>query len=415
VEALVDLLDVLAARTDRMRTSEIRDLLKMISKDVISFAGGLPDPRTFPTSEELKEIFEFINSVRDKAFQYGVTEGLPELKEELSRYLLRIGIKAGPDEIIITSGSQQGVDMLGRIFINQRDIVVVEIPTYLAAIQAFNMYKPNYLGIPMDEDGMIIEQLEYELNNLLIKDKKPKFLYTIPTCQNPTGISMSLERRKRLLELASEYDFFIVEDDPYGHIVFDANELKRLKAMDKEGRVIYASTFSKVFSPGLRIGFVVADMEVTKYLVLSKQALDLCSPNLTQFITYYALKNGLIDRNIPKIRKIYKSKRDAMLNAMEEYMPNGVKWTKPVGGMFIFTWLPEYINTKMLLYKVLNEYKVAYVPGRSFHVDGSGWNTMRLSYSYPPEDMIIEGIRRLSEAVTWAIKKFQKYNIKQID
>lgn len=412
---MVELLDVLAARTDRMRTSEIRDLLKMITKDVISFAGGLPDPRTFPSEEDLKDIFDFINSVKDKAFQYGVTEGLPELKEELTKYLGKIGIKADTEEIIITNGSQQGVDMLGRVFINQRDIIAVEIPTYLAAIQAFNMYRPNYLGIQMDRDGLIIDHLEYELSNLEKKGKKPKFLYTIPTCQNPTGISMSMERRKRLLELASAYDFFIVEDDPYGHIVFNETELKRLKAMDKDGRVIYVSTFSKIFSPGLRIGYVVADREVTKYLTLSKQALDLCSPNLTQYILYYALNKGMIDKNIPRITELYRGKCRAMLKALNEYMPEGVRWTEPVGGMFVFTWLPEYINTKMLLHKVLNDHKVAYVPGRSFHVDGSGWNTMRLSFSYPSEEMIIEGIRRLSEAVRWAIRKFHKYNIEQLE
>ena len=405
---LVRLIELLAARTDRMRTSEIRDLLRVITEDVISFAGGLPDPSTFPTDEELHEIFEFIKSIKHKAFQYGLTEGLPELKEELVKFLKLQGIEAEPTDIIITSGSQQAIEISARLFINQKDVVIVELPTYLAAIQAFNMYRPSYLGIPMDEYGMKTEVLEDELKRLISLGRKPKLIYVIPTCQNPTGLSMSMDRRRHLLELASTYDLFIIEDDPYGYIIFEDVELKRLKAMDVEGRVIYISTFSKIFAPGIRLGWAVADREVTRYMVLAKQALDICPPNLSQYIAYYALKAGFITKRIPMIRRLYKEKRDAMLKALEEYMPDTIMWTKPIGGMFTFMWLPEFINTKMLLHSVIKKYKVAYVPGRSFFVDGSGWNTIRLSYSYPPVEKIYEGINRLSKAIKEVILRKER-------
>lgn len=397
-------IELLATRTDRMRTSEIRDLLKAITKDVISFAGGMPDPQTFPNDDELKMIFEFISQVRNKAFQYGLTEGLPELKEALSKFMRSINIKCLPEEIIITNGSQQAIDIIGRIFINQRDVVAVELPTYLAAIQAFNIYRPHYLGIPMDHNGMITEILEDELKNQIRLGHKPKLIYTIPTCQNPTGISMSLDRRKHLLELASQYDLYIIEDDPYGHIIFDDDvTVRRLKSMDSEGRVLYISTFSKIFSPGIRLGWIIADREVIKFMVLAKQALDLCSPYLTQYIAYFALEYKLIQNKIPFLKKLYKKKRDAMIKSLDLYMPTEATWTRPIGGMFVFVWLPEYINTKILLYNVLTKYKVAYVPGRSFFVDGSGWNTMRLSFSYPPVNKIEEGIKRLATAIKEAI------------
>lgn len=410
---MVGLIELLAARVDRLRTSEIRDLLKYVTKDVISFAGGLPDPKTFPSDEELAEIFEYLKTVKASAFQYGLTEGLPILKEELSKFMVSIGIKSTPNEILVTHGSQQSLDIIGRLFINQRDIILVELPTYLAAIQAFSMYRPNFVGIPMDEHGMKTDILEDELKKLVSMGRKPKLIYTIPTCQNPTGISMSVDRRKHLLELATRFDLYIVEDDPYGYIIFEGPSLTRLKSMDVEGRVIYVSTFSKIFSPGVRLGWVVADEEVIKYMILAKQALDLCTSNLTQYIAYYTLNSGMIAKRIPKIIKIYKEKRDTMLKTLEENMPDGVIWTRPIGGMFIFAWLPEFINTKILLYNVINKYKVAYVPGRSFFVDGSGWNTIRLSYSYPPPKLIIEGIIRLSKAINDVIIE-RKEELKQV-
>jgi len=409
------LIESLAARTDRMRSSEIRDILKSITEDVITFAGGMPDPNTFPSDEELNEIFEFIRSVKSKAFQYGITEGLPELREALAKFMSKFGIKASWEEIIVTSGSQQAIEITGRIFIDQRNIIVVELPTYLAAVQAYNIYKPIYVGVPMDDEGMKTDILEEELKRQINLGRKPKLIYTIPTCQNPTGISMSMDRRKHLLEIASKYDLYIVEDDPYGYITFTDKEYRRLKAMDSEGRVIYISTFSKIFAPGIRVGWAVAAKEVIKYMGLAKQALDICGAYLSHYIAYYAINSGMIERRIPMIKRTYKEKRDVMLKALEDYMPPNIEWTRPIGGMFIFLWLPEFINTKTLLFRTLYHYKVAYVPGRSFFVDGSGWNTIRLSFSYPPKDKITEGIRRLSlaikEAMAIGMKKFKSYKL----
>ena len=402
---MVKILDFLAARTDRLRVSEVRDLLRWITEDVISFGGGLPDPSTFPTEEEIREIFEFIQSVKSKAFQYGLTEGLLELREEIVRFSRNIGVKTDVNRILITTGSQQALEILARIFINQRDVIVVELPTYVAAIQAFSLYRPHYIGIPMDYDGLRTDLLEEELKNLKKKGIRPKFLYTIPTCQNPAGLSMSNERRKHLLELASQYDFFIVEDDPYSYILFEPIQFKRLKAMDSEGRVIYVSTFSKIFAPGLRVGWVIANEDIIKYMGLAKQGMDLCTSPFAQYVVLYALKSGIIEKRLPIISRLYKRKRDLMLEELENHLSDYAEWTKPVGGMFIFMWLPKQVDTKRMLLKAIKKYKIAYVPGRSFFVDGSGWNTMRLNFTYPSEEQIREGVKRLTMAIKDELKE----------
>jgi len=402
---LVEILDFLAARTDRLRVSEVRDLLRWITADVISFGGGLPDPTTFPTDKEIQGIFEFVQSVRSKAFQYGLTEGVPELREEIVNFSKKNGIRADIDQVLITTGSQQALEILARIFINQRDVIVVELPTYVAAIQAFSLYRPNYIGIPMDEDGLRTDLLEEELKNLKKKGIQPKFLYTIPTCQNPAGLSMSIDRRRHLLELASQFDFFIVEDDPYSHILFEPIQFKRLKTMDHEGRVIYISTFSKIFAPGLRVGWVIADKDIIRYMSLAKQGMDLCTSPFSQYVALYALRSGIIERKLPMISKLYKRKRDLMLKELETHLQDYAKWTKPIGGMFIFVWLLKQIDTKRMLLKAIKKYKIAYVPGRSFFVDGTGWNTMRLNFTYPSEEQIEEGVRRLARAIKDELKE----------
>ncbi|HIQ03401.1 MAG TPA: PLP-dependent aminotransferase family protein, partial [Desulfurococcales archaeon] len=246
--------------------------------------------------------------------------------------------------------------------------------------------------------------LEKLLSKLKSEGIKPKFLYTVPTAQNPTGITMSLERRKRLLELAEEYDFLIVEDNPYGYILFEDVEVRHLKSLDKSGRVIYLSTFSKVLVPGLRLGWVVAEKEIISKMALLKQSLDLCSSTLTQFIAYEALVSGLVDRQTQILPKFYKRKRDAMLNSLEKYMPEGVEWTKPIGGMFVFVYAPKHVDTRKMLFKAINR-GVAYVPGRNFFIDGSGHNTMRLNFSYPSIEDIDKGIKILADVLLEEIKR----------
>lgn len=395
-----------ADRVDRMKSSDIRELLKLISADVISFTGGAPDPDTFPSPEQLREAIEYILANREKAFQYGITDGLPSFRESIIKFMERqMAIKAELRNVLVTVGSQEGLEVVGRLFINKGDKVAVGLPTYLAAIQAFNLWRPKYIGVPVDRDGLNTSMLE-DLVKKHRKTRKPiKFVYVVPTGQNPTGTIMSLERRKHLLEIASKYDLFIVEDDPYGFITFRDDIPPRIKALDDEDRVIYMSTFSKIFAPGVRLGWVVANGTVIKHMSLAIQAINLCPPNFSQYMLKYFLDKRIIDKNISRIRRIYREKRDAMLMAMDEYMPDEVNYYRPDAGFFVFAYLPDYIDAKKLLYYAIEKEKVAFVPGRSFFVDGSGYNTMRLSYSLPKPDEIITGIERLSRAIKIHIRK----------
>jgi len=390
-----------AERTSLLKASEIRELLKWVAEGgIISFGGGMPSPSTFPRQQIIEIITEGISEHGDKLLQYGTTQGLKELRLELRNFMEWRGINVPSiDNIVVLSGSQQGLDMFGKVFINDGDVVLVELPTYLAAINAFRSYNPEFVGLKMDGDGIIMDSLESILKELESKHKKVKFLYTVPTCQNPAGVTLSMERRKRLLELASEYDFLIIEDDPYSLILYEPIDVAPLKSMDTEGRVTYLSTFSKILSPGLRLGWVVADDMFIEKFVFAKQGMDLCTSPLLQYIAYEALNRKIIQRNFTKIRALYKTKRDKMLEALETYFPEGCKWTTPIGGLFIFAWVPERVNTKELIQDCIKKYKVAYVPGQSFFVNGSGKNTMRLNFSYPSIDEIEEGMKRLGQAI----------------
>ena len=391
-----------------MKVSEIREIMKYAkAKDLISLGGGYPDPSCLPNEKEIRSAVDYIISeVGSKAFQYGLTTGIPELREELAKYCSKeLGTRTSAEEILITTGSQQALDITGRILINESDPLLIELPTYIAAIQSFNLYKPNYIGIQMDEEGLKTDFLENELKKLKDKNLKPKFLYTVPTCQNPAGFSMSMNRRKHLLELASKYDFLIIEDDPYSQIVFKSIDFKRLKAMDTEGRVIYTSTFSKIYAPGVRVGWIIADRDILNSYELAKQSMDLCTSNLTQYFVYHALISGLIERRLPAIIQKYKKKCELMLETLSQYMPKDASWSNPVGGMFVFVWLNERMNTKKMLYDVIQKYGVAYVPGSSFYVNETGWNTMRLNFTYPPEEKIVQGVKLLAQAIKEEQKK----------
>jgi len=390
-----------AERTSLLQASEIRQLLKWVAEGgIISFGGGMPSPTTFPRQQIIEIITEGISEHGDKLLQYGTTQGLKELRSELENFMEWRGINVPSiDNILVLSGSQQGLDLFGKVFIDEGDVVLMELPTYLAAINTFRAYNPEFVGLKMDDDGIIMDSLESILKELQSKHKKLKFLYTVPTCQNPTGVTLSMERRKRLLELASEYDFLIIEDDPYSLILYEPIDVTPLKSMDTEGRVIHLSTFSKILSPGLRLGWVVADDRLIEKFVLAKQGMDLCTSPLLQYIAYGALERKVIHENLTKIRALYKTKRDKMLEALETYFPHGCKWTTPIGGLFIFAWLPEKVNTKELIQDCIKKHKIAYVPGQSFFVDRSGTNTMRLNFSYPAMDEIEEGIKRLGQAI----------------
>lgn len=392
---------IFAERTKLMKASEIRELLKWVATgNVISFGGGMPDPKLFPKEEIAKITYRIISEHGEKALQYGPTQGIELLRKEIFNFMHKENVKVkGKDNIIITNGSQQGLDILGRILIDPGDVVIVELPTYLAAINAFKVYEPKFIGIPMDDEGLKTDILEKRIMELKRNGEKIKFIYTIPTCQNPTGLSMSIERRKHLLEIASKHDLLIVEDDPYSYFLYEPVKVTPLVTLDDEDRVLYMSTFSKILSPGLRLGWIAGNEKIIEKISIAKQSIDLCTSTLNQYIAAEALRQGVIERHIPKVKKVYRKKRDAMLNALEENMPKGCKWAKPIGGMFILTWTPEKVDTKKMLVKCIEKYKVAYVPGQPFYVDGSGTNTMRLNFTYPTIEQINEGIKSISKAI----------------
>jgi len=384
-------------RVKDMRSSEIRELLRLISAGIISFAGGAPDPKTFPDTDQLMEAFEYVIDREDVTLQYGVTEGIPSLRKELSRFMSRtMNINSEPENILVTVGSQEALELIGRIFLDRGSRAIVELPTYIAAVQAFSFWKTRFIGIPVDDEGMRTDVLEEKIKKIYSRGGFIKFVYTIPTGHNPAGVVLSLDRRKHLLELAEKYGFYIIEDDPYGFITFTDNVPRRLKALDRSNRVIYMSTLSKIFGPGLRIGWVTGPENVIRYMALAKQSIDLCTPNLNQAIAEYFLRTGMIEDNIPRIKALYKEKREAMLEALDEYMFKEARWTRPIAGFFVFMYLPKAINTKAILYEAVEKIKVAYVPGSGFYVNGKGHNTLRLSYSLPSLSEIREGIKRLA-------------------
>lgn len=380
-----------------MRSSEIRELLELSQQPgVISFAGGLPNPNAFPV-KEIREITNKILVDGSKALQYGPTPGLKEFREEIVRFVEKEGIKAEVENVLITVGSQQALDLIGRVFLDEGDVVLVGLPTYLGAINAFLAYGVKLVGIPLDDNGMRVDLLEEKIKELKSKGEKIKLIYTVPTFQNPAGVELAEDRRKRMAEIAEEHDLLIVEDEPYSMLRFEGVALKPIKFYNNE-RVIYLATFSKILAPGFRLAYVIANKEIARKLVIAKQSVDLCTPTFTQVIAYYYIKNGYLEKHIPKIIEMYKKKRDIMLSALEENFPEGCKWTRPKGGMFLWVELPKRISTIEMFKEAINE-KVAYVHGKAFHVDGSGENTMRLNFTNPPDELIEEGIKRLAKVV----------------
>ena len=388
----------------KMRSSEIRRLLEISQQPgVISFGGGLPNPNAFPVDEIREIVNKILDEEGSKALQYGSTAGLKEFIELLVEVVKQDGIKAGMENILTTVGSQQALDIVGRIFLNENDVVMVGLPTYLGGINAFLAYGAKLVGVPLDENGMNVDLLEEKIKELKNKGENVKLIYTIPTFQNPAGVELSLERRKRMIEIAEENDLLILEDDPYGKLRFEGEAIPPIKAFDENGHVIYMATFSKILSPGIRLAYVVAPEEIAKKMVLAKQSMDLCTSTLSQTIAYHYIKNGYMKNHLPKIIEMYKRKRDIMLQSLEEYFPPSCKWTHPRGGMFLWVELPEYINTVEMFPEAI-EKKVAYVTGKSFFVDGGGLNTMRLNFTNAGDDEIKEGIKRLAEVVKKRIK-----------
>lgn len=384
-----------AKRMDNIKASEIRELLKLTQRpEVISFAGGLPAPELFPV-EELKRVAkEVLEENGTAALQYGPTEGYEPLREKIVERMKKVNVDVSVDNILVTSGSQQGLDFAARIFINPGDVIICESPSYLGAINAFKAYEPKFIEVATDDYGMIMEDLEKALE----ENDNAKFIYVIPDFQNPSGKTWSEERRKKLVELANKHNVAILEDNPYGELRFEGEFLPAVKHYDTEGRVIFLGTFSKIFCPGLRLGWVAADEEVLNKFIMVKQGADLQSSTISQMEVAKFLETYDIEEHIEKLKKVYKKRKDLMIKTMEEEFPEGVKFTNPEGGLFTWVVLPEHINARELAVKAL-ERNVAFVPGGSFFPNGGNENTFRMNYSNMDEERIVEGVKRLGEVL----------------
>ncbi|MCD6512665.1 MAG: PLP-dependent aminotransferase family protein [Thermoplasmata archaeon] len=388
----------------RMRSSEIRELLELSQRpDVISFAGGLPNPDSFPIDDVRRILNKVLDEQGSRALQYGPTEGIKEFREVIAEFVSKDGIDASTENVLITSGSQQALDIISKIFLDKGDVIIVGLPTYLGGINSFLAYQASLEGVPVDENGMNVDMLVEKIEELRKKGKRIKMIYTIPTFQNPAGVEMSEERRKRLVEISEEYEIPVLEDDPYGKLRFEGEPLKPIKAFDDNGNTIYMATFSKILSPGIRLAYVVASKELIRKMVIAKQSMDLCTSTLTQLLGYHYIKEGYVDKQLPKIIDMYRKKRDLMLAAMEKYFPRECKWTKPRGGMFIWVECPEEVSTVEMFDEAVKN-KVAYIQGRAFYVNGGGQNTMRLNFTNAQDEQIEEGIRRLGEVIRKRVK-----------
>lgn len=394
-----DLQKVFSESAQNMKRSAIREILKLTQKpEVISFGGGLPAPESFPV-EDLKEIIlELLDEDGPGALQYGATEGVPELRQILLERYQKEGFNIEIDNLSIITSSQQGLYILGKIFLDKGDKIICGLPSYLGGISAFSTFGADMHGIPFDEQGMRSDKLEEKLRELHEQGTKPKFIYIIPDFQNPAGITMPESRRKEIIELAHQYDVLIIEDSPYREIRFEGEHQKTLFQLDNAGQVVTLGTFSKTFAPGFRLGWAIGHRDIIDKMVIAKQSMDLCTPTFNQKIAARAIQKGLFDENLKKTVQQYHSKRDNMLKAFREYMPEGVTWTEPQGGLFLFLRLPGHMDAQELFYKAI-EKNVAYVMGNVFHCDGSGKNTMRINFSYVPEDKAREGVKKLAEAI----------------
>jgi 2-aminoadipate transaminase len=389
--------DLYANRASLLKSSAIRDLLSVTErKDIISLAGGNPYTKDFKMTKIVAAATETMLSHGNAALQYGASEGQTGLKQHICRLMASENIKVDKEDFIVTGGSQQGLDILGKVFIEPGDVILVEAPSYLGALNAFAGYEPKVISVPLDEQGLVISELEERLKELALAGVRPKFLYTVPNFHNPAGVTMSLDRRRRLIELSQQHQLLLIEDNPYGRLRFEGERLPSLRELD--GNVIYLSTFSKILSPGLRLAWLVAPHPILEKIIFAKQAADLCSPSFTQRVVDEFFNQNDLEEYIAQLINTYRRRRDAMLEALDEYFPDEAEWTSPEGGFFVWVRLPEFIDTTEMLADAISQ-KVAFIPGRAFFADGSGANFMRLAFCFPSEEEIHEGVRRLSDVV----------------
>lgn len=385
----------LAQRTRRMESSVIREMLKFTTQpDVISFAGGLPAPELFPVREFQEACRHILETDGPTSLQYSPTEGFLPLKEYLADTMSRYGIMVEVENILIVNGSQQGLDLVGKLFVDPEACVVCSRPTYLGALQAWNAYEASYCTVPMDENGTLVDELEA----LLKEGTRPRFIYELPNFHNPAGNTLSLERRQRVAHLAREYDLVIIEDDPYGELRFEGEDLTPLFRLAPE-RTIYLSTFSKTLAPGIRLAWITAPKPIISRLVQAKQGADLHSGTFVQMVANDICQRGILRQHVRRLRQVYRQRRDAMMDAIAEHFPEEVTFTKPLGGLFLWARAPEAINTRDFLLKAVAA-RVAYVPGFAFYPgEQGGEHSMRLNFSNASTEMINEGIYRLGRAM----------------
>jgi len=398
-----------AQRMHNMGSSLIRELLKITQNpEIISFAGGLPAPEVFPVEAFNAATNRVLQNQGQQALQYSATEGYMPLRQWIVDYMAGYGIEAKVENVQITSGSQQALDLIGKVMINPGDLILTELPTYLGALQAWRAYQAEFTSIPVDDDGLRTDLLEEALCS------GPKFMYILPNFQNPAGVTMSLDRRKFLIDIADVYGIPIIEDDPYGELRYEGDHVTPLVVLDAQkqaqrsnysnghgfmqGNVIYVSTFSKTLAPGLRLAWIVAPTDVIGHCVKAKQGMDLHTSTLVQMTAYELVKDGFLRDHVRHIREVYGHRRNVMLEALERYFPEGARWTEPKGGLFLWVTLPEEVDTLELMPKAIAKH-VAYVPGSAFYASNGLPNTFRLNFSNAQPEQIEIGIRRLGEVI----------------
>lgn len=389
----------LAERTKRIRPSFLREILKLTTQpEIISFAGGMPAPEFFPVREFEEACHHILQSQGQIALQYTMTEGYPPLKAYLAETMTKYSINVEPENILMVSGSQQGLDLIGKMFIDPDSCIVSSRPTYLGAIQAWNAYEAHFCSVDLDEDGMCVE----EIPGIVKQGHRPCLVYVLPNFHNPAGTTMPLERRKRLVEIARELDLVIIEDDPYGELRYEGEDITPIFRLAPE-RTIYLSTFSKTLSPGIRLAWIVAPKPMIIRLVQAKQGADLHTSTFVQMVANDICQRGILRQHVKRLRSVYRNRRNTMMDSMAEHWPDGCTWTKPQGGLFLWACTPEKIDT-MKFFETAVKSKVAYVPGSAFYpYQDGGHQSMRLNFSNAPEELINEGIYRLGSAMKEAL------------
>ena len=395
-----------ASRTKVMKSSAMRDLMAVTARpEVISLAGGLPDTGTFPPDTFAAVTQRIAAESCAKALQYGPTEGLAETKACIGEVMGVEGMHADPEDVVVTTGGQQVIDLVTKTLIDPGDVVIAEGPTYPGAVPVFSAYQADVVQVDMDADGMRVDLLEETLARLERDGRRPKFIYTVPSFQNPAGVTMSLARRRRLVELAHERELLVLEDNPYGLLRYEGEPPAPLYALDGGVYVMYLGTFSKILSPGVRLGWVVAPPPVLEKINLGKQSADLCTSTLSQLMVQAYFEHGRWEEYVDSLTNLYRARRDTMLDSLADHFPRQAHWTRPGGGLFIWATLPDFIDTTDLLARALRD-NVAFVPGAAAFLDGRGHSSMRLNFSGCDEDAIREGIRRIGEVVTEQVELY---------